>query len=304
MLTKTIRSVAPSAPEAPRRRLRHAPIALALAAAAIAGSPGSAAAAPATVPCSSAGSGAGGAHYNCGFYPAGGAPVQTADGRTVGTLHKGTNWVICQRTGGEARSGAYYNNNWAWTLSDQNTWGWVNAVYAQGGDNNGAFGGVPACGSAQGNAPGGTQTMGKPPNGDWRGPRRPNGDYRKVPCASDYLTQVSAEGTGRGFVVSIWPTWHARDGWVGPFPNDGPPRNLAPMWSDVVRCLNFSSNRNFGLTSRDVRSLKKQLACHAYYGVHPIFGGSDWQLEAYRRAIPWSMVYDIRWPLNTTCGWS
>jgi len=76
--------------------------------------------------------------------------------RLVGTLHKGTNWVICQRTGGQARSGAYYNNNWAWTLSDQNTWGWVNAVYAQGGDNNGAFGGVPACGGAHGNPPGTT----------------------------------------------------------------------------------------------------------------------------------------------------
>jgi len=163
MLTKTTRSAAPSAPDAPRRRLRHAPIALALAAAAIAGSPGSAAAAPAAVPCSSAGSGAGGAHYNCGFYPAGGAPVQAADGRTVGTLHKGTNWVICQRTGVQARSGAYYNNNWAWTLSDQNTWGWVNAVYAQGGDNNGAFGGVPACGGAQGNAPGGAPGGTPPP---------------------------------------------------------------------------------------------------------------------------------------------
>lgn len=30
--------------------------------------------------------------------------------------------------------GAFFNNNWAWTVADNNKSGWVNAVYASGGD--------------------------------------------------------------------------------------------------------------------------------------------------------------------------
>ena len=44
------------------------------------GSAGAAAASPASVPRTGAGSGVGGSHYNCNFYPSGGAPVQRADG--------------------------------------------------------------------------------------------------------------------------------------------------------------------------------------------------------------------------------
>jgi hypothetical protein len=73
----------------------------------------------------------------------------------VGFLHKGRNWVLCQQVGGRETSGAYFNDNWAWTLADNNRAGWINAVYASGGDNDGAFGGVPACNGAHGNAPGG-----------------------------------------------------------------------------------------------------------------------------------------------------
>jgi hypothetical protein len=111
----------------------------------------------ALVPCKAAGGG----HYNCQFYVAGdgrtgGAPVQAASGAVVGDLHQGTNWVVCQRTGGRVTSGAYFNDKWAWTLADNLRWGWVNAVYARGGDNDSGFGGgVPACGAAQGLPPGG-----------------------------------------------------------------------------------------------------------------------------------------------------
>lgn len=114
-----------------------------------------AAAAPAPVPCTAIGGG----KFNCDFYVAGdgrtgGAPVQVGS-TTVGYLHKGTNWVICQQVGGRVTVGRYHNHNWAWTLADNLKWGWVNAVYASGGDNDGPFGGgVPNCNNAHGAPPG------------------------------------------------------------------------------------------------------------------------------------------------------
>ncbi len=102
------------------------------------------------VPCTNIGGG----HYNCSFYTT--APVLNGSGAQVGTLHAGTNWVVCQQWGRQVTSGTYYNHWWAWTLSDQNTSGWVNAVYARGGDNDGQFGGVPNCEGRHGNPPQGT----------------------------------------------------------------------------------------------------------------------------------------------------
>ena len=101
--------------------------------------------------------------YTCRFYVpgdgrSGGAPVQAAGGSVVGYLHKGANWVVCQRVGGRVRSGPYVNNNWAWTLADNLRWGWVNAVYASGGDNDGPFGGVRGCGTRYGAPPGGSSS--------------------------------------------------------------------------------------------------------------------------------------------------
>ncbi len=123
-------------------------------------------AAPAPVPCTSAGGG----HYNCQFYVpgdgvGGGAPVQASDGRRVGYLHKGTNWVVCQQVGGRVDYGGYFNTVWAWTLTDGTPkWGWVNAVYASGGDNDGGFGGgVPSCAGAHGAPPGGSGAPPPPP---------------------------------------------------------------------------------------------------------------------------------------------
>jgi eukaryotic-like serine/threonine-protein kinase len=61
--------------------------------------------------------------------------------------------VICQAQGSTESQGQYYNNWWAWTEANNQKWGWVNAVNAHGGDNDGAFGGVPMCNGSHGSAP-------------------------------------------------------------------------------------------------------------------------------------------------------
>ncbi|NUR64105.1 MAG: serine/threonine protein kinase [Catenulispora sp.] len=113
--------------------------------------------APATVPCSgpvSTGTSEGNG-YNCTFDTGGnGSPVYNSSGSVIGYLHQGTNWVICQATGQTQHQGQYYNKWWAWTAADNHAgWGWVNAVSAAGGDNDGAFGGVPLCNGAHGSPP-------------------------------------------------------------------------------------------------------------------------------------------------------
>jgi lysophospholipase L1-like esterase len=134
------------------RPVAGAVVALTLAGLLLAGAGPAAAADP--VPCKARHDG----RYDCQFYVpgdgrSGGAPVQNARGRTVGFLHAGRNWVVCQRAGGRVRSGKYFNSNWAWTLADNHSWGWVNAVYARGGDNEGRFGGVRSCGAKHGRPP-------------------------------------------------------------------------------------------------------------------------------------------------------
>lgn len=101
----------------------------------------------------------GGGKFNCSFYVAGdgrsgGTPVQLG-ATTVGYLHRGTNYVLCQQGGGRVTVGGYFNSNWAWTIADNGKPGWVNAVYASGGDNDGPFGGVPPCNGSHGSPPGG-----------------------------------------------------------------------------------------------------------------------------------------------------
>ncbi|NUR29553.1 MAG: hypothetical protein HOV83_27515 [Catenulispora sp.] len=113
--------------------------------------------APAPVPCSGTTSTPKGTGYNCPFDTpgdgkSGGSPVYKTDGTSAGYLHQGTNWVICQAAGRTQHQGSYYNKWWAYTESDTGVWGWVNAVSAAGGDNDGAFGGVPQC-SGQGLPP-------------------------------------------------------------------------------------------------------------------------------------------------------
>jgi hypothetical protein len=113
--------------------------------------------APAPVPCSgpvSTGTSEGNG-YNCTFDTGGsGSPVYNNGGTVIGYLHQGSNWVICQATGRTETQGQYYNKWWAYTAADNHAgWGWVNAVSAAGGDNDGAFGGVPLCNGKYGSPP-------------------------------------------------------------------------------------------------------------------------------------------------------
>lgn len=85
--------------------------------------------------------------YNCSFDLT--SPVRNKYNTQVGTLAAGTNWVLCQRRGSTIRLGTiYYNYWWAFTEADNGSRGWVNAVYGSGGDNYGAFSGVPLCPSS------------------------------------------------------------------------------------------------------------------------------------------------------------
>jgi uncharacterized protein (UPF0333 family) len=108
-------------------------------------------AASTTVNCSSNGKTSRyGREYNCRFYRL----AKVENGHTNSTIHAGTNWVVCQQQGGERYIGSSHNNWWAWTLSDQGTWGWVNAVYGSGGVNDGSYSrNVPNCNSSHGVTP-------------------------------------------------------------------------------------------------------------------------------------------------------
>lgn len=109
-------------------------------------SAGSSAATPATTPCYGWNGHyyAGLKEYNCSFDLT--SPVRNKYNTQVGTLAPGTSWVLCQRRGSTIHIGtSYYNYWWAFTMADNGRLGWVNAVYGSGGDNYGAFRGVPLC---------------------------------------------------------------------------------------------------------------------------------------------------------------
>jgi hypothetical protein len=140
----------------------------------LAGAPGAGArSGPALVPCNSIGA----SRYQCSFWPAGdgihgGTPVQSSSGRRVGFLNSGSDWVVCQRIGATVRRGTLANHWWAWTEANDRSWGWVSALYGRGGDNYGAFQGVPACPPSQGPPPGGAAT---PPPAPAPPPPAPSG---------------------------------------------------------------------------------------------------------------------------------
>lgn len=125
----------------------------------------SVAAAQAPVPCSAAGGG----KYNCDWYPPGdgihGGSLVVQNTTTVGYLHQGTNWVICQQRGGDVNTAQGYRNYWfAWTQADNGSWGWASALEARGGDNYGPFGGgVPNCNGAHPGLPTWNGRWGSPP---------------------------------------------------------------------------------------------------------------------------------------------
>lgn len=119
---------------------------LALSAALALGLAANADAAPKQVPCTPIGGG----KHNCSWRVAGngktgGSPVLDSNGKRVGFLHQGTNYITCQARGRTERSGKYFNSAWGRTVADNRKAGWVNAVWASGGDNDGGFSGAPAC---------------------------------------------------------------------------------------------------------------------------------------------------------------
>ena len=61
---------------------------------------------------------------------------------TVGYLHQGSNWIVCQQKGGDVYNSRGYKNYWfGYTQADNNKWGGASAIEASGGDNYGPFGG-------------------------------------------------------------------------------------------------------------------------------------------------------------------
>jgi hypothetical protein len=124
-----------------------------------------AAAAPAPVPCSSDGNG----HYVCDWYrpgdgKSGGSEVVVGT-TTVGYLHQGKNWVICQQVGGDMRNPEGDRNNWfGYTVADNGKTGWASPLDAAGGDDYGPFGGgTPNCNGKYGAPPSWSGVWGQPP---------------------------------------------------------------------------------------------------------------------------------------------
>jgi hypothetical protein len=120
---------------------------------------------PAPVPCTNVGGG----HYQCTWYVPGdgihGGALVVVGTTTVGYLHKGTNWILCQQTGGDVHDAAGDRNHWyGWTVADNGRSGWASALEAQGGDDYGPFGGgTPNCNGAHGSPPSYTGLWGSPP---------------------------------------------------------------------------------------------------------------------------------------------
>jgi hypothetical protein len=123
-------------------------------------------AAPAQVPCTNIGGG----HYECSWYRAGdgktAGSLVVVGTTTVGYLHQGRNWIVCQQVGGDMRNPEGDRNNWyGWTQADNQKWGWASPLDASGGDNYGSFGGgTPNCNGAHGSPPTWTGVWGVGPD--------------------------------------------------------------------------------------------------------------------------------------------
>jgi hypothetical protein len=121
-------------------------------------------AAQAPVPCYSIDGG----RYNCEWWRPGdghsGGALVVQDRTTVGFLHKGTNWIVCQQRGGDVFAYGYRNHWFGWTTADNGQTGWASAIEAQGGDDFGPFGGgVPNCNNAYPGLPLWSGEWGRPP---------------------------------------------------------------------------------------------------------------------------------------------
>lgn len=85
--------------------------------------------------------------YECMIGRNGGAPVfQPGTLTQSGTVKQGDQPFYCQSSGAEFTHDGFSNHWWAWTESDQGTWGWVSAVDIAGGTDDQPQPGLPYCG--------------------------------------------------------------------------------------------------------------------------------------------------------------
>lgn len=112
----------------------------------------------------------GGGHYECDWYRPGdgltGGSLVVVGTTTVGYLHQGRNWIICQQVGGDMRNPEGDRNNWfGYTQADNGKMGWASPLDARGGDDYGAFGGgTPNCNGKYGSPPTWSGIWGSPPS--------------------------------------------------------------------------------------------------------------------------------------------
>lgn len=104
------------------------------------------------VDCSASGSYSGHTEYHCNFSLP--TPLWQGNTQRGNFKYQSSNWILCQQSSSRFyKSSTVWNSWWGYSLSDENTWGWVNATYATTGGNGGAYGyasrtrTVPSCSS-------------------------------------------------------------------------------------------------------------------------------------------------------------
>jgi hypothetical protein len=165
---------------------------VAIAAALVAAAP---AHAQAPVPCTAIGGG----KYECDWYVPGdgirGGALVVRGTSTVGYLHFGRNWIICQQTGGDVRNAAGDRNHWyGWTQADNGQWGWASPLEARGGDDYGPFALAPNCNGAHGSPPTYNGIWGQPPPPVPPTPSDLDGDGHAAPADCDDVNRTRYPG--------------------------------------------------------------------------------------------------------------
>jgi putative metal-binding protein len=153
--------------------------------------------AQAPVPCTNIGGSP--TRYECDWYIPGdgirGGALVVRGTSTVGYLHFGRNWIICQQTGGDVRNAAGDRNRWfGWTLADNGQWGWASALEARGGDDYGPFALAPNCNGAHGSPPTYNGVWGQPPPPVPPTPSDLDGDGHAAPADCDDANRTRYPG--------------------------------------------------------------------------------------------------------------
>jgi hypothetical protein len=109
---------------------------------------------------------------------------------------------------------------------------------------------------------------------------------------SFWLVSTRTTGDGVGTFVQAVPNRATRLSTLNSSREDDP--TYLAIWDDVKACSHIGT----GLTASQWHSLYMQLACHARYGVTAAIGGNTWDLEAWRKDVPWSQGLSI----GGSCG--